>query len=107
MPEQFYMELLINLICLWIGFRLGSGSDAFLKRKRFRSYIELLRRKIESTQANRFVHDFTFAIRDVPKFEIEVLEIRSQIETNILADLMTLAPLTKPLALQGSVIMKK
>jgi hypothetical protein len=48
-------------------------------RKRFRSYIELLRRKIESTQSRDFVWDFHRAVRDFPKFETETLEVRPHI----------------------------
>jgi hypothetical protein len=49
------------------------------KRKRFRSYIILLRRKIESTQSRDFVWDFHRAVRDFPNFETETLEVRPHI----------------------------
>ena len=84
MIEQIYIGLFIGLICLWIGFRLGSGNDTAMKRKRFRSYIELLRREIKSKQPSDFVFDYHKVVRGVPKFEIEKLEIRPHIrEKNV------------------------
>lgn len=81
----FFIPLLVGLICLWLGFRLGSGNDAAVNRKRFRSYIELLRREIEAKEPIEFVFDYHRSVRGVPKFEIETVEIRSQIrERNVI-----------------------
>ena len=87
MAPQFDIACWMTAIAIsgWLIIpRLTVSVQSASKRKRFRSYIELLRRKIESTQANHFVHDFNFILRDVPKFDNEVLEVRPHIrEKNV------------------------
>jgi hypothetical protein len=71
--------LFCGLIGVLIGHRLRLGGDAAVKRKRFRSYIELLRREVKSKQPSDFVFDWQRTIRGVPKFEGEILEVRPHI----------------------------
>lgn len=69
-----------GLIVLLLNNRLSIVRERSFKRERFRSYIEILRRKIESKQPSEFV--FNFDLKDVPRFESEALEARSHIRCN-------------------------
>jgi hypothetical protein len=62
------------LVVLLIGNRLRCSFDAALKRKRFRSYLTLLRRRIEASAYTDFL--FSPEQRDIPKLEAEILEVR-------------------------------
>jgi superfamily I DNA/RNA helicase len=74
-----------GLIVLLFDHILTISRDGNTKRKRFRSYIELLRRDIESKESSAFVFDYHRTVRGVPKFEAETMEIRSQIrERNVI-----------------------
>jgi hypothetical protein len=77
-------NLLYVLVGGLIGYWLGHSGDAAAKRKRFRSYIKLLRREIEAKRPDEFVFDFHKVVRGVPKFEIETLEVSPHIrERNV------------------------
>lgn len=74
MLEKILTGLFIGLIGILIGQRLRLGGDSSVKRKRFRSFVTLLCRRIEAKAASDFV--FSPEARELPKLEAEVLEVR-------------------------------
>ena len=73
--DKILIPLFTGLIGVLIGYRLNLGGNAHLKRKRFKSYIELLSRKVEATLLRDFVYDASGIFRDIPKFESEVRKL--------------------------------
>jgi hypothetical protein len=65
-----------GLIVLLFDYTLSVFREQKLKRERFRNYIELLIKKIESVESNAFVHDFKLELRDVSGFDDEILDVR-------------------------------
>jgi hypothetical protein len=66
-----------GLVIMVVGNRLRGASDSAMKRKRFRSFITILRRRIESKIASDFV--FSHEPREIPKLDSEILEVRHHI----------------------------
>jgi hypothetical protein len=82
MLERILIGLFTGLIGLWLGYRLRLGGDSAIKRKRFRSFITVLRRRIESRIASDFV--FSHEHREIPKLDAEILEVRHHIAGRLL-----------------------
>jgi hypothetical protein len=76
MLEKILIVLFTGLIGLWLGHRLRLGGDDAAKRKRYRSFIELLRQKTEA----RFVGAFFLEHKNTfPEFDNEALNVRPHI----------------------------
>ena len=71
-----------GLIVMVLGNRIRGSSEAALKRKRFRSFLELLSRKIEAKAASDFVH--SHELKEIAKLEAEVLEVRHHIQSRLI-----------------------
>lgn len=63
-----------GFIIMAVGSRLRGSTDAALKRKRFRSYLTLLIRRMEDRPAGDFV--YSREAREIPKLDAEILEVR-------------------------------
>lgn len=77
MFEKILIGLFTGLVGLWLGHRLRLGGESASKRQRFRSYLEVLRAKIDSKAASDFV--FSPEMREASKLDTEVLEVRHHI----------------------------
>jgi hypothetical protein len=71
-----------GFIILIVGTRIRCATDTALKRQRFRSYLTLLSRRIESRPAGDFC--FTPEFKEIPKLEAEVLEVRHCVQKRLL-----------------------
>ena len=74
-----------GLVIMVVGNRLRGASDSAMKRKRFRSYLEVLRAKIDSKAASEFV--FSHEPREIPKLDAEILEVRHHIAGRLIGRL--------------------
>ena len=74
MLETILVGLFTGLIGLWLGHRLRLGEESASKRRRFRSFLECLRAKIEAKAASDFV--FSPELKEITKLDSEVLEVR-------------------------------
>ena len=66
-----------------VGHYLSIGRDSNAKRARFRSYIEVLRRKLDTKEVDEFVFDHT--TRQIPELEKEALEVRHCIRKRLVS----------------------
>jgi len=84
-----FQTILIGLFCgligVLIGYRLNLGGAASLKRKRFRSDIELLIRKLEGTSISNLAFDPLGFARDTKQFEMNVSDVRPHISQRRIA----------------------
>lgn len=74
MLDKILTGLLIGLVGILIGQRVRMGGDSSIKRQRFRSYLAVLRAKIDAKAAGDFV--FSPELREASKLDAEALEVR-------------------------------
>ncbi len=74
MFEKILIGLFTGLVGLWLGHRLRLGGESASKRQRFRSYLDVLRAKIDAKGACDFV--FNSELREASKLDAEALEVR-------------------------------
>jgi hypothetical protein len=79
MLQEFYINALIGLICLWLGYRLGVNDVANQKRKRFRNYLDLFAEKIQTRQMRDVAFDWNRTATGIHELEAEILEVRQYI----------------------------
>jgi len=75
MLDNFLYVLVGGLIGYW----LGRSGEADTKRKRFRSNIELLTRKLEGTLIRDLAFDASGDFRHIKQLEMFVLDVRPHI----------------------------
>lgn len=82
MLEKILIGMFTGLVGLLLGHRLRLGGESASKRQRFRSYVDVLRAKIDSRPASDFV--FSPQLREASKLDAEALEVRHFIPRRLL-----------------------